>query len=132
MIALDTNALVRLAVGDDPDQAARVQQAVLHAQERNVPVLILDGVLMETAWVLISGYGYAREDVAELIETLLSSNAYAFQDRDMLHLAVLKLRQGGDLADILFALTAKSQGADTMLSFDRKFQALFPEFVREP
>jgi len=132
VIALDTNALVRLAVGDDPDQAARVQQAVLHAQERNVPVLILDGVLMETAWVLISGYGYAREDVAELIEALLSSDAYAFQDRDMLHLAVLKLRQGGDLADILFALTAKGLGADTMLSFDRKFQALFPEFVREP
>jgi hypothetical protein len=50
----------------------------------------------------------------------------------MLQVAVLKLRQGGDLAGFLFSLTAKGLGADTMLSFDGKLQALFPEFVREP
>jgi predicted nucleic-acid-binding protein len=132
MIALDTNALLRLVLEDEPEQAEKVRKAVLDAQSREDRVLILDGVLMEAAWVLRKGYGFERRDIAELIEALLSSDTYYFQDRGMLQRAAFKIRLGGDLADIMFGLIAKDMGAESMLSFDKKYQSLFPDFVREP
>lgn len=51
MIAVDTNVLVRLVVGDDPAQARRARRVF-----ERVEVLVTATVLLESAWVLASAY----------------------------------------------------------------------------
>jgi len=68
MIALDTNVLVRLAVEDDPVQAANARLVVLDAESQGGKVLLLFGVLLEMVWVLSRGYGFQRTDIARLLE----------------------------------------------------------------
>ena len=48
MIALDTNALVRLLIEDDASQARVVQEAVELAETSSFDIIILSEVLMET------------------------------------------------------------------------------------
>jgi len=68
MIALDTNVLVRLAVEDDPDQAANARLVVLDAESQGEKVFLLSGVLLEMVWFLSRGYGFQRTDIARLLE----------------------------------------------------------------
>lgn len=58
MVAIDTNVLVRLLIGDHPAQA-RASEKLFAAEEIFVP----DTVLLETEWVLRAAYGLARGDV---------------------------------------------------------------------
>lgn len=51
MQTLDTNVLVRVLVGDDPDQTALAEQAFLDAIACG-GVFVPDVVLAEVAWVL--------------------------------------------------------------------------------
>ena len=66
MIAVDTNVLVRLIVADDAVQGKRA--AKLFAQSAGV--FVAKTVVLETAWVLQSAYGFSRHDVAGALRRL--------------------------------------------------------------
>ena len=57
MIAVDTNVLVRLLTGDDLKQAAAARSLFAAG-----PIWIAKTVLLETAWVLRSLYGFEESD----------------------------------------------------------------------
>ena len=59
MRAVDTNVVVRYLTGDDPGQAARAKAAIDAGD-----VFVSTTVLLESAWVLRSVYGFAEEEVA--------------------------------------------------------------------
>jgi len=129
MMALDTNALLRLILEDDPEQAVAVQKAVAVAEKNAVPVLILTEVLIEAVWVLVSGYEYSREDVSDFLDVLLSSPAYFLPDREIVQIAAMQYRQRLDFSDLVIVGRARQNHAQILLSFDKKLQALFPGFV---
>lgn len=52
MIALDTNALVRVLIEDDKSRARAVQEVILYAEKSSLQIIILSEVLIETVWVL--------------------------------------------------------------------------------
>ena len=56
MIAFDTNALVRMLIEDDKNQACIVQKVVALAEQNSLQIIILPEVLIETVWVLESIY----------------------------------------------------------------------------
>ncbi len=130
MIALDTNVLVRLAVEDDLDQAARARRLVMDAENQGEKVLLLAGVLLETVWVLSSGYGYQRGDIARLLDVLTSSPAYEIENRTAVQRASLRYRLEGDFADFLFLELARDSTARAFFSFDRRMINLFPDYVQ--
>jgi len=131
MMALDTNALLRLILEDDPEQARTVQKAVAVAEKNSVPVLILTEVLIEAVWVLVSGYEYSREDVSDFLDVLLSSPAYFLPDREIVQVAAMRYRRRGDFSDLVIVGRARQNHAQILLSFDKKLQAMFPAFVVE-
>jgi len=131
MMALDTNALLRLILEDDPEQARTVQKAVAVAEKNSVPVLILTEVLIEAVWVLVSGYEYSREDVSDFLDVLLSSPAYFLPDREIVQVAAMRYRRRGDFSDLVNVGRARQNHAQILLSFDKKLQAMFPAFVVE-
>ena len=50
MIALDTNALIRLLTEDDPEQAKIVREIILMAEENGIHIIVLSEVMIEVVW----------------------------------------------------------------------------------
>jgi predicted nucleic-acid-binding protein len=112
MIAVDTNLLVRYAVRDDLEQATRAA-AFLKEQD----CLVLRSVVLETGWVLSSGYRLAREQVVERLRHILRLPKVFTEDVDAVLRALDWYEQGMDLADALHVSVAKD-GADGFATFD--------------
>lgn len=113
--ALDTNVVLRLLVPDDPEQT-RLAEAQL-----NGPVLLSLTVLLETAWVLRSRYGFAREQIVAILTYLLDQPRLVAEAADQLPWALDRYAEGGDLADLLHLVAAR--GADAFVTFDRAIAA---------
>jgi predicted nucleic-acid-binding protein len=129
VIALDMNALVRLLIEDNPDQARAVQAAISHAEASSQQVLILSEILIETVWVLESVYGCPRNEIAGFLDTLMSAPAYAMPDKLVIQKAAVRYREGGNFADLIIVEQAQKHQAQKLLSFDKKLQKIFPDFV---
>ena len=116
---LDTNALLRLVVADEPEQTRAAVMAVRKAADTGTPLQLNLVVLCEFAWVLRRSYGYSRAEIADCIEMLGNSPALIFQEPDLVARATQWLRQGGDFADAIVSGLNRSLGADTTLTFDK-------------
>ncbi len=66
MIAIDTNVLVRLLVGDEPRQARRARRLV-----ENSDIFVGTSVLLETEWVLRSAYRFDADAISGAFRGLL-------------------------------------------------------------
>ena len=121
MRTLDTNVVVRLLIGDDPQQTPIAEQAFLAAIASG-GVYLQDVVLAEVAWVL-RGYDLERATRYQLLERLVRTRGVVVDDIDAVIDALEQFRLGGDLADQLILARAASSGALPVLSFDCRFAA---------
>jgi len=109
VIALDTNALVRLLVEDDAEQAAVVQQLVLFAEKKPISLLILPEVLLETVWVLESVYSCKRREISMVLQALIASATFTMPDDAVIRIVVRQYQRGADVADTLTTNQAKKR-----------------------
>lgn len=121
MRTLDTNVVVRLLIGDDPQQTPIAEQAFLDAIASG-GIYLPDVVLAEVAWVL-RGYNLERATRYQLLERLVRTRGVVVDDIDAVIDALEQFSQGGDLADQLILARATNIGALPVLSFDRRFAA---------
>jgi predicted nucleic-acid-binding protein len=121
MRTLDTNVVVRLLIGDAPQQTPIAERAFLDAIAAG-GAYIPDVVLAEVAWVL-RGYELDRPCRFQLLEQLVRTRGVVVDDIDAVIDALEHVRQGGDLADHLILARASRAGALPVLSFDQRFSA---------
>jgi len=120
MRGFDTNVLVRYLVRDDPGQAVVVDRLVAETIARDENVFLGKIVLCETVWVLDSGYGYSRKEIAEVMEMLLKTQQFEIEQRDEVWRAVRRFQQGSaDFADYLIGESNRAHGCDRTATFDR-------------
>ena len=124
MIALDTNLLVRLLVGDDHDQLASVQKFLSTLSSSNA-ALICREVLIELVWVLERTYGFEKSQVAQTIEELVDSNEVVVEEVDGVRVVLEDYRSTSvDFSDLMIRSVATSLGATQVTTFDKKFSTL--------
>lgn len=112
-VALDTNILLRLFLGDHPTQQRAALAAVKEAELVTIPI----HALCEFVWVLTRGYRRSRAEAAAAIRALLGiANAVADQPAVSAGLAVLEA--GGDFADGVIAFEGRRLGGDLFVTFD--------------
>lgn len=118
---LDTNVVVRVLVGDDPQQTPIAEQAFLTSSDSG-GIYLPDVVLAEVARVL-KGYDLDRATRHRLLERLVRTRGVVVDDIDGVVNALEQFRLGGDLADQLILARATSAAALPLLTFDRRLAA---------
>lgn len=121
LTTLDTNVVVRLLIGDDPQQTPIAERSFLEAIASG-GVYLPDVVLAEVAWVL-RGYDLTRQARYDLLERLVRTRGVVVDEIDAVIDALEHFRRGGDLADQLILARAARAGALPVLSFDQRFSS---------
>jgi len=130
--ALDTNVLVRFLVSDDAAQTARAKALIRRTAIRDAQLLVTDVVACELVWVLESGYDFSKKEIADLLHALLRSQQLRFQRADELSRALAAFETGrGDFSDYVIREIARSDGAASVATFDKKLWSE-PGFERVP
>ena len=125
MIAVDTNVLVRLLVGDDPSQAAKARKLFDRAAEGGVSVWVSDTALVELAWTLGRRYSRSRSDIAKALRALSSHGTVALESPAETRSATDAFERGpADFADCLLSVKAQAAGCDQLATFDRSMKGL--------
>ena len=114
MIAVDTNVLVRLFVADDAAQGKCAAELFARAEQ----VFIAKTVVLETAWVLQSAYGFPRHDVAGALRRLAGLPNVVLEDTEQVAFALDLASRGVDFADALHVAACREAG--TFYTFDRR------------
>lgn len=120
MTGLDTNVLVRYLTRDNAAQARKAAREIDARADRGETFFIANVVLCELVWVLQGAYGYSRADLAAVIEELLRTQRFDFEDTDLLWRSLRDYRKGkGGFADHLIGHVGRKAGCDSTLTFDR-------------
>jgi predicted nucleic-acid-binding protein len=118
--SIDTNVLVRLLVQDDAEQSARAV-ALLRKILSEDGVWISLIVIVETVWVLRSGYKFSKEKIVTVIREFLSIDG-VFVDRKPAVEEALGMFESGpaDFSDYLILGSARSAKALPLWTFDQR------------
>ena len=111
MIALDTNILVRFFAQDDA-AAYAIAERLFTSDE----IMLVSTVLLETAWVMRSMYGYSQGEVADALDALTQLPNVHVPDSIAWRKTLAWTRSGLEFADAFHL--AQSQGARSFASFD--------------
>ena len=114
MLAIDTNLIVRFLVKDHPAQSAKAK-ALIGGEDVFVPSTIV----LETAWVLRSVYGYSNDQLGDALAAFGGLPRVTLEEPAIVAQALDWTKAGVDFADALHL--AKAQGCKGFVSFDRKF-----------
>lgn len=118
MIGLDTNIIIRYLTQDDPVQSPKASKIIEQAE---VGTLFIPNIVMcETVWVLANAYQQSRQQIAEILEKILSIAPFSFENKDLLWGALRDYRAGkADFADYVIGRAARLAGCENCLTFDR-------------
>src|SRR5438046_9449208 len=102
MRGLDTNVLVRYLTQDDPVQAPKSTHVIEEGVQHGDVFYLTSIVLCELVWVLEDAYDYRRHDIQAVLDRILRTAQFRFDDKEQLWLALQDFRAGrGDLSDYL-------------------------------
>jgi predicted nucleic-acid-binding protein len=129
MIGLDTNVLVRLVVGDDPQQTEQAKRFVDRRCTPESPGFINCVVLAKLVWVLAGPYGYGRSEIAAAVEGLLAGGDRIVEHHDAVRASLEDYRAGStDFVDALIGHINRARDCEVTATFDQK-AAKLDEFV---
>jgi len=119
MIGLDTNVLVRYAMGDDPEQSALAGRAMGSLTEAD-PGFVSSVVLAESVWVLRRTYRLRSPEVMAFVRALLNAREIVVEHSDAARRALATTSGDERFTDALVAEVGVTAGADYLLTFDRR------------
>ncbi|MFO7865598.1 MAG: type II toxin-antitoxin system VapC family toxin [Candidatus Aminicenantes bacterium] len=119
MIGLDTNILVRYLTQDDPGQSRKAVQEIEKGLSGGHVFFIADIVMCELVWVLETGYGYSNQEIAIVLENILRTSQFQFENKDLLWASLADYRNHkGDFADYLIGRAGSKAGCHGTITFD--------------
>jgi len=118
MIGLDTNVIVHYVMQDDARQAAKAAKVMENLTGEDPGFITLVSVI-EIVWVLTSCYDLNREQIARLLDQLLSTETLLI-DRAETVWRALRVYQSSnaDFADCLIERIAVSKACSHTVTFD--------------
>ena len=116
---LDTNIIIRFLVGDNEEHLAKSTAIFIDIETAKLQVEILEGVLMESYFVLTKFYKLPRMEVINDLKTILALNGVINANKAILYEALnIVENKNIDFVDALICAKSKLQGFGK-LSFDK-------------
>jgi predicted nucleic-acid-binding protein len=118
VIGLDTNVLLRFYLKDDPVQSPQARQ-VMSSLTTSEPGWVGLASILEIAWVLKKKKGASRDQIAGLLDALLSEDVIVVEQSGIVGKAVQRFRvTRPGFADCLVAESARAAGCARTVTFD--------------
>jgi predicted nucleic-acid-binding protein len=110
---------VRYLTQDDPDQSRKAAEEIEKGLSAGCVFFVADIVLCELVWVLEAAYGYDRQEIVPVLESILRIRQFQFEDKDLLWKSLADYRtKKGDFADHLIGQAGHKAGCRETLTFD--------------
>lgn len=121
MPALDTNILVRYVVQDDSAQLAAAKRLITRCVEEGQSLFVPVTVMLELEWVLRSSFEFGKEDVVQVVSSLLSADELSFESERALEVALHLFREGtAKFADCVHVALASQAGEQPLWTYDKR------------
>ncbi|MBI4205242.1 MAG: PIN domain-containing protein [Betaproteobacteria bacterium] len=121
---VDTNAIIRYLLADDPAHFARARAFFEQVREGGQQAYLPESVLAESVYVLAKVYGVERVEIADKLSALLDYRGISQENRALLRAALLLFRNRKvDFVDALAVATARERGW-RVFSFDKDLERL--------
>lgn len=119
MIGLDTNVLVRYVAQDDAKQSPKATR-LIESLTAEAPGYVSVVSVVELVWVLAGCYALTKEEICEVLATLLRTKEIVVANADVVWKAVRQFQASkADFADCLIEISAKEAGCNYTATFDR-------------
>jgi len=119
MIGLDTNVLVRYIAQDDPKQSPKATR-LIESLTADAPGYVGIVSIIELVWVLTGCYSLTRDEIGEVLETLLRTKEIVVAQTDTIWKALRLFKDGkADFADCMIEESANGAGCSYTATFDR-------------
>ena len=123
MIGLDTIVVVRYLTHDDPAQTAAAAR-VIDSLSLESPGFIALIVIVELVWVLEGSYRFKKNEIEQVLETLLRSKELVIERAEIVWQALRRFSASrADFADCLIERSAHAAECQYTVTFDRNAAA---------
>ena len=121
MKGIDTNVLVRYLVQDDPRQGELAAAYIEKLKADRESCYINNIVLCELVWVLQAAYKLSREEVLAILELVLKTDIFEFENKDAAWWSLQQMKTGkADFSDYLICKLNEQAKCTETASFDKK------------
>lgn len=132
---IDTSAILRLLIKDDPAKAKAVEKLIKEAKNKGINLYILPVTILEIVWVSEKVYHLNRKNIRELVEAILNTPELKCPLEHVFRNALVTYEtQNIKFADAVMGHWGLEEGITTVYTYDVKdfkrmsgLQVLTPE-----
>ncbi|EDP76583.1 PIN domain-containing protein [Hydrogenivirga sp. 128-5-R1-1] len=130
MKLLDTAVLLEFFSGSE-EEVDRIDSLFREMEKQKEKLLVTEEVILELVYYLEQVYGWEREVVAEVVNTVLLDSLFSIENREVIQNAV-KTYSSTKLSflDSLKSAKAKKKKVKEVISFNRKFEKAGLKLIR--
>jgi predicted nucleic-acid-binding protein len=123
LVGLDTNVVVRYLTHDDPAQAAAAVK-VMDSLSSDSPGFLSLIVIVELVWVLEVSYRFKKNEIEQVLETLLRSKELVIERAEIVWQALRRFTASrADFADCLIERCGHTAECKYTVTFDQNAAA---------
>lgn len=119
MIGLDTNILVRFFAQDDPEQSKKANE-LMESLSAESPGYVSQVALVEAVWVLRSCYDVEREQMKDIIDSMIGTKELVVEGADTVRKALRTFAASvkADFSDCLIERSGHAAECEYTATFD--------------
>jgi len=112
---------VRYVVQDDSAQLSAAKRLITRCVEEGQSLFVPVTVMLELEWVLRSSFEFGKEDVVQVVSSLLSADELSFESERALEVALHLFREGtAEFADCVHVALASQAGEQPLWTYDKR------------
>lgn len=129
MIGLDTNIVVRYLTHDDPAQTAKAVE-LFTSLSADAPGFLSLIALVESVWVLERSYGFTKDEIVRVVDTLLRGREVIVERAELVSQALRAFNATGvDFSDCVIERCGHAAECKYTATFDRRATAVGMQLV---
>ena len=131
---VDTSAILRFLVKDDPAKAKAVEKLLRESKDRGTTLFVLPVTILEIVWVTEKVYRLSRKAIRELVEAILNTPELKCPLEPVFRQALMTYEtQKIKFADAVIGHWGLAEGLSTVYTYDENdFKKISGRQVRRP